>query len=125
MDGRWKRLLAGGVLFGAIGCSHTPKPPVNSSEPPLSRVSASDEKRKDNAPIKVETLLALANVRIQASVDVNRTSAERKRGNTCQRMKTKMANTATMTANPPPFTSGSIHCMSWGSFETARAVTSE
>ena len=77
MDGRWKRLLAGGVLCGAIGCSHTPKPSVNTGEPPLGRVSSKDDKRKDNAPIKVETLLALANVRVEAAADVNRTSAER------------------------------------------------
>ena len=77
MDGRWKRLLAGGVLCGAIGCSHTPKPPVNTAEPPLSRVSASDDKRKDKTPMKVETLVALANVRVQAAADLNRNSSER------------------------------------------------
>ncbi|MCE9530654.1 MAG: tetratricopeptide repeat protein [Planctomycetes bacterium] len=84
MEGRWKRLLAGGVLFIMIGCSHTrdrkPSRHNNTGEPPLGAMSTkpSDEKRaKDQTPAKVETFLAVGNVRIQAATDPNRSPGER------------------------------------------------
>ncbi len=83
MDGLWKRLLAGSLLCGAVGCSHfrdnNPKP-LPTTEPPLAmtdRPIIEDRRAKNEGPIKVETLVTLGNVRVQAAADENRSNAER------------------------------------------------
>lgn len=83
MDGLWKRLLAGGILCGTLGCGHfrdKSSRPMGTGEPPLamSQKPGENERRsKNEAPIKTETLLALGAVRTQASADENRPTNER------------------------------------------------
>ncbi len=86
MDGRWKRLIASGVLLSVVGCGHLREkrnnPPANTAEPPLSVTSlkplpAPEEKRGKNDPIKVETLVALGNVRLQSAAMPDRSPTER------------------------------------------------
>lgn len=82
MDGRIKRLLAGGILCGLIGCSHfrdkSPKP-ITTGEPPMVMTDRPvvEERRTKNEPLKIETLLAVATVRMQAAMDENRTTQEK------------------------------------------------
>lgn len=80
MDGLWKRLIAGGLLCTSIGCSHFrdkggPKLPGSTGEPPFAMNSIDDGKK--SGPVKVETLIALGNVRVQAAADDKRSTQER------------------------------------------------
>ena len=81
MEGRWKRLLAGGVLLGVMGCGHmrnkTPSAPSSTGEPPLGMVSTkpTEEKRGKEEPIKADTLVAFANVRLQSAMMPDRPAA--------------------------------------------------
>lgn len=95
MDGRWKKLIAGGVLCGALGCNSSPfkktTTPESTSEPPINLFSKttpttkpfketsskSEAIVKDGMPIKAETLVALANVRLQAALAPDRSERDR------------------------------------------------
>jgi len=84
MEGRWKRLIAASLLFSSLGCSYFRSKkttiPSNTGEPPLGVNSAQpvEEKRvKDDAPMRIDTLLALGSVRVQAANDPKRTSSNR------------------------------------------------
>jgi Tfp pilus assembly protein PilF len=82
MDGRLKRFLAGSLLCGLVGCSHfrdnTPKP-IPTNEPPLVMTDRPivEERRSKNEPIKIDTLIAVGTVRVQAAADENRSSQDR------------------------------------------------
>jgi Tfp pilus assembly protein PilF len=84
MEGCWKLLLVGSVLCGLAGCETLrgakPTPPANTVEPPLSTVSrkpAAQSNEKNNAPPKVETLVAWANVRLQSASMPDRLERDR------------------------------------------------
>lgn len=81
MEGRWKRLLTGSVLVGLVGCSSLRDrkpalPPANTAEPPLSLSAKPTEKP---GPIKVETLVAFANVRVEAAMHPDRAERDREK----------------------------------------------
>ena len=77
MEGRWKSLLAGSILFGLVGCEtvHTTRP-SGTSEPPLVSRKPPVE-AKDNTPPKLETLIAWANVRLSTAAMPDRSERDR------------------------------------------------
>lgn len=84
MDGRLKRLLAGGVLCTMLGCGHlrdkNSTPPMGSGEPPFAMTDKpviEDRDGKKDGPIRVETMVVYANLRVQAAADENCTTQKR------------------------------------------------
>src|SRR5262245_30051930 len=83
MDVRWTRLLVGGLLCGALGCStfggKKPVSPNSTGEPPLGLVSMKpvEEKKGKEGPVGPDFLAAYAATLVQASMDENKSSAER------------------------------------------------
>lgn len=84
MDGRFKSLLVGSVLFSIVGCGFfrdkRPAPPMGGTgEPPLGAMSMKPivEKPGKEGPVGVEMLVTLADVRLQAAADANKTTADR------------------------------------------------
>jgi len=75
MEGRWKRLVFCGILSASTGCSlfHDKKPaaPGGTGEPPI---ASANEKR---GPIGPNLLVQMADVRLQASLDPNKSAPER------------------------------------------------
>lgn len=79
MEGRWKSLMAAGVLCGLTGCGLLDKKPASSMgtvEPPITSNSRDDRRGKDG-PVGANLLVQLGEVRIQAATDPNKTAAER------------------------------------------------
>jgi Tfp pilus assembly protein PilF len=74
MEGRWKRLVFCGILCATTGCSllrGDRKPiPQGTGEPP---VASADDKR----PVGPNLLVQMADVRLQAAMDPNKSAAER------------------------------------------------
>jgi Tfp pilus assembly protein PilF len=99
MDGRWKLLLAGGLLAGMVGCKSTPAqpepppalptttlPPAPGPSPPAAKASgkaaiftadSSDEVQKDG-PLSPTTLITFANTCVDVvAKDPHKPAAER------------------------------------------------
>lgn len=84
MDGRLQHLLAGAFLCGLVGCSSfgdkTPKMPKPTGEPPFvmnNQTIIDDRTSRKDGPMKVETMITVANVRVQASIDENKSTQQR------------------------------------------------
>jgi Tfp pilus assembly protein PilF len=80
MDGRWKRLLVGGVFCALVGCSHfgdrNPNPPTETREPPLGTMSQKPAEEK-RGPVSASTQVTLGDLKLQASLAEGRSPAER------------------------------------------------
>ena len=91
MDGRFKRVLAGGLLAGAVGCTTTPMNPPNplTAPPPPPTPPAkntvfvqepTDDGEAKAGPVGPTTKILYANMCIEAlSKDPNRPAADRER----------------------------------------------
>ncbi len=84
MEGRWKLLFVGSVLCAMVGCESLrgtkTATPGSTAEPPLSAASrkpSTQSDQKDNTPPKVETLLAWANLRLEAAAMPGRPERQR------------------------------------------------
>jgi tetratricopeptide (TPR) repeat protein len=78
MEGRWKSLIAAGVLCAITGCGLLDKKPapMGTGEPPVAS-NARDDRRGKDGPVGANLLVQLGEVRIQAATDPNKTAAER------------------------------------------------
>jgi tetratricopeptide (TPR) repeat protein len=81
MDGRWSLVFAGGLIIGLAGCNTTkntlPEPPTTTAEPPLSLSAKPSDDKENKGPVKVETLLAVAAVRMESARMPDRSDRER------------------------------------------------
>jgi Flp pilus assembly protein TadD len=85
MDGRWKRVLAGGVLAGLVGCTSTPKPalpvaPTSSGKNSVFVPEPADDGPKKDGPLAASTKLVYASMCVEAvAKDPTKSPAERER----------------------------------------------
>ena len=77
MDGRWIRLLASSLMLGSVGCGSLWGKKPAMFEPPTTAAKPVERRAKDEGPIKLETLLAVGEVRLQAAAGPERTERER------------------------------------------------
>src|SRR5688500_6249953 len=74
MGGRWKLWLAGGVLCGVFGCTKSHTRPDGEGPLAAKRVEVSVS---DDSPVRPETLIAMAEVRVSAAEDPNKPNRDR------------------------------------------------
>ena len=91
MDGRWTRLLVGGLLAGTVGCTSTrltPPNPQNPPPPPPAQTSKNsvfveepaDDGEVKTGPVGAKTKVLYANMCVEAvAKDTNRPAAEREK----------------------------------------------
>lgn len=87
MDGRWKRVLAGGLLAGLVGCTTTkglapvaPPPPALPGQNTMFVPEPPDDSVQKDGPVSSSTKLIYANMCVDVvAKDPNKPAAERER----------------------------------------------